>query len=145
VSATAAWAAATRDGAVIRLDERLFSQTPSESIDIAVMEPTDRAAVTPCSAGWADVGSWSELWRLLEGDAHGNIIQGDAVVLDTWGSYVQGDGLTVAVVGLTDIIVVASQGAVVVLPKARSQDVKALVDGVKKLHAAKAKAAATEA
>jgi mannose-1-phosphate guanylyltransferase/mannose-6-phosphate isomerase len=137
-SATAALAASTREGAVIRLDPNLFSQTPSESIDIAVMEPTDRAAVTPCSAGWADVGSWSELWRLMEGDAHGNVVQGDAVVIDTWGSYVQGDGLTVAVVGLTDIIVVASQGAVVVLPKARSQDVKALVDGVKQLRAAKA-------
>ncbi len=143
-SATAALAAATRKGAVIRLDGDLFSRTPSESIDIAVMEPTDRAAVTPCSAGWADVGSWSELWRLMEGDVHGNVVQGDAVVHDTWGSYVQGDGLTVAVVGLTDIIVVASQGAVVVLPKARSQDVKALVDGVKQLHAAKAKSAASK-
>jgi mannose-1-phosphate guanylyltransferase/mannose-6-phosphate isomerase len=143
-SATAALASATREGVVIRLDQDLFSKTPSESIDIAVMEPTDRAAVTPCSAGWADVGSWSELWRLMEGDAHGNVVQGDAVVLDTWGSYVQGDGLTVAVVGLTDVIVVASQGAVVVLPKARSQDVKALVDGVKQLRAAKAKPAASK-
>jgi len=143
-SATAALTAATRKGAVIWLDREIFSQTPSESIDIAVMEPTDRAAVTPCSAGWADVGSWSELWRLMEGDAHGNVLQGDAVAVDTWGSYVQGDGLTVAVVGLTDIIVVASQGAVVVLPKARSQDVKALVDGVKQLHAAKAKTAASK-
>lgn len=140
-SATAALTAATREGVVIRLDADLFSHTPSESIDIAVMERTDRAAVTPCAVGWADVGSWSELWRLVDGDAHGNVMQGDAVAIDTWGSYIQGDGLTVAVVGLTDIIVVASQGAVVVLPKARSQDVKALVDGVKQLHAAKAKAA----
>jgi mannose-1-phosphate guanylyltransferase/mannose-6-phosphate isomerase len=139
-SATAALAAAACEGAVIRLDQDLFSQTPSESIDIAVMEPTDRAAVTPCSAGWADVGSWSELWRLLEADAQGNVVQGDAVVLDTWGSYVQGDGMTVAVVGLTDVIVVASQGAVVVLPKARSQDVKALVEGVKRLRAEKLRA-----
>ncbi len=144
-SASAALTAATREGSVISLDRDLFSQTPSESIDIAVMEPTDRAAVTPCSAGWADVGSWSELWRLMEGDAHGNVVQGDAVVLDTWGSYVQGDGLTVAVVGLTDVIVVASQGAVVVLPKARSQDVKALVDGVKQLRAAKANPSAPKA
>jgi mannose-1-phosphate guanylyltransferase/mannose-6-phosphate isomerase len=143
-SASAALTAATREGAVIRLDQDLFSQAPSESIDIAVMEPTDRAAVTPCAAGWADVGSWSEVWRLMEGDAHGNVVQGDAVVLDTWGSYVQGDELTVAVVGLTDIIVVASQGAVVVLPKARSQDVKALVDRVKQLRAAKAKPAASK-
>ncbi len=142
--ATAALTAATREGPLIRLDRDLFSQTPSESIDIAVMEPTDRAAVTPCSAGWADVGSWSELWRLMEGDAHGNVVQGDAVAIDTWGSYVQGDGLTVAVVGLTDIIVVASQGAVVVLPKARSQDVKALVDGVKQLRAAKANPTASK-
>jgi mannose-1-phosphate guanylyltransferase/mannose-6-phosphate isomerase len=143
-AASAALTAATREGAVIRLDQDLFSQTPAESIDIAVMEPTDRAAVTPCAAGWADVGSWSEVWRLMEGDAHGNVVQGDAVVLDTWGSYVQGDELTVAVVGLTDIIVVASQGAVVVLPKARSQDVKALVDRVKQLRAAKAKPAASK-
>jgi mannose-1-phosphate guanylyltransferase/mannose-6-phosphate isomerase len=136
-AATAAVTAATRDGVVISLDGDLFAQTRSESIDIAVMEPTDRAAVTPCSAGWADVGSWSELWRLMEGDAQGNVVQGDAVTLDTWGSYVQGDGMTVAVVGLTDVIVVASQGAVVVLPKARAQDVKALVDRVKQFHAAK--------
>jgi mannose-1-phosphate guanylyltransferase/mannose-6-phosphate isomerase len=112
---------------VVRLDGPLFAACPSDSIDYAVMEKTTRAAVAPCDVGWADVGSWSEVWRLGAPDAEGNVVRGETVTIDTHGSLVFSDGPTVALVGVEDLIVVAAAGGVLVLPKARAQDVKAVV------------------
>ena len=124
--------AAGRDGAFVRFDDERFLAIPSESVDIAVMERTQLAAVTPCDVGWADVGSWSELWRLGGKDGQDNLVRGDAVALDTHGSLVwSDDGMEVGVVGLTDIVVVATAGAVVVLPKGRAQEVKMIVERLK--------------
>ncbi len=130
-AAGAALNAATPQGRFIALEETLFAAIPSESIDVAVMETTRRAAVAPCSAGWADVGSWSEFWRLSRKDVGGNVVNGRAVALDTQGSVILGDGMTVGVIGLTDVVVVASQGAVVVLPKSRAQDLKLLLQALR--------------
>ncbi len=135
----AALAAASSAGAVVRPDPALFARTPAESIDVAVMERTALSAVTPCSIGWADVGSWSELWRLGPHDEDLNLVRGDAVLLDSRGSLVWGDGVTVAAVGLSDMVVIASGGGVVVAPKSRAQEVKALVEALK------ARSPATEA
>ena len=121
--------AAGRDGAFVRFDDERFLAIPSESVDVAVMERTRLAAVTPCDVGWADVGSWSELWRLGGKDGQDNLVRGDAVALDTHGSLIwSDDGMEVGVVGLTDIVVVATAGAVVVLPKGRAQDVRTVVE-----------------
>ena len=93
------------------------------------MERTGLAAVAPCDIGWADVGSWSELWRLGGKDGDHNLIRGDAVALDTQGSLVwSDDGMEVGVVGLRDVVVVATTGAVIVLPRDRAQEVKTLVE-----------------
>lgn len=135
-AADAALAAAAREGVVVRLDGALFAKVPAESIDIAVMERTALAAVTPCTMGWADVGSWSELWRLGPHDGDGNLVRGDAVLLDSHGSLAWGDGVTVAAIGLEDMVVVAADGAVVVAPRSRAQDVKALVEAIKARRAA---------
>jgi mannose-1-phosphate guanylyltransferase/mannose-6-phosphate isomerase len=116
---------------VIALDLERFAACPSESIDYAVMEKTKVAAVAPGEFGWADIGSWSELWRLGPHDEAGNRLRGDALALDTRGSLVWSDGPTVAVLGLDDLIVVAAGDAVVVAPKARAQDVKALLERLK--------------
>ena len=121
--------AAGRDQLFVRLDDQRFAAIPSESVDIAVMEKTRLAAVAPCDIGWADVGSWSELWRLGGKDGQDNLVRGDAVALDTHRSLIwSDDGMEVGVIGLSDVVVVATQGAVIVLPKDRAQEVRAIVD-----------------
>ena len=138
-AATAALAAARRAGAIIDLPDDLFAKVPSESLDVAVMEATRLAAVAPCHSGWADVGSWGELWRLGPRDGQGNRAHGDAVMLDTRDSLVWADGVTVGVVGLKDMIVVAAHGAVLVLPRSRAEDVKAVVEQLRAMKEAGAK------
>ena len=127
----AALAAAQRDGVEIQLDQDAFAQCPSISIDYAVMEKTDRAAVTPIGADWADVGSWSELWRQGPLDARNNLTRGDAILIDADDSLVWAGSRLVGVIGVKDLIVVETEGAVIVLPKSRAQDVKLLVEQIK--------------
>lgn len=115
----------------IALDAALFAACPSESVDYAVMEKTQIAAVAPGDFGWADVGSWSELWRLGPHDAGGNRLRGDVMALDTTGSLVWSDGPTLAVLGLEDLIVVATGDAVIVAPRTRAQEVKDLLEKLK--------------
>lgn len=134
--AGAALEAAVEGSGALTLDLERFAACPSESIDVAVMEATALAAVAPCSVGWADVGSWSELWRLGPTDRDGNMVRGQAVALETRNSLVWGDGVTVAVLGMDDVVVVASGDALIVAPKSRAQDVKALVAEAKWLKAA---------
>ena len=131
-AALAALAAAAHDGPFITLDEEIFATCPSEPIDTAVMEKTDQAAVVPCSVGWADVGSWSELWRQGPRDLNENLIRGEAILLDTTSSLIWSAGPKVSVIGISDLIVIATADHVLVLPKDRAQDVKAIVDHHKK-------------
>ena len=121
--------AAGLDRLFVRLDDERFAAIPSESVDVAVLERTRLAAVAPCDIGWADVGSWSELWRQGGRDGQDNLVRGNAVTLDTHGSLIWSDeGVELGVVGLTDLVVVATQGAVIVLPRDRAQDVRSIVD-----------------
>ena len=132
-AAVAAVDAAGHDRGFVRLDDERFAAIPSESVDVAVLERTHRAAVAPCDIGWADVGSWSELWRQGGRDGQDNLVRGDAVALDTHGSLVWSEeGMEVGVVGLTDLIVVATQAAVIVLPKDRAQEVRAIVERLRR-------------
>ncbi len=132
-SVRAALAAARRTGAVVELEAAAFSRSPEMSIDTAVMERTRRAAVAPCSIGWADLGCWSEIWRLSPQDANGNAIRGQVAVRDTRNSLVWSDGPIIAAAGLEDMIVVATQGGVVILPKARAQEVKLMLRAAQEL------------
>jgi len=91
------------------------------------MEKTQLAAVAPCDIGWADVGSWSEVWRLGRHDDAMNVTRGATVLIDTQGSLVWSEGPTVATIGVKDLIVVATAAGVLVMPKGRAQDVKAVV------------------
>jgi mannose-1-phosphate guanylyltransferase/mannose-6-phosphate isomerase len=122
---------ARRAGSVVDLDETAFAACPSISIDYALMEKTDRAAVAPIGADWADVGSWSELWRLGPHDERDNFVHGDALLIDTDDTLVWADSKTVGVIGVKDLIIVQTEEAVIVLPKSRAQDVKLLVEQVK--------------
>jgi mannose-1-phosphate guanylyltransferase/mannose-6-phosphate isomerase len=129
--ARAAFEKADRVGEVLDLDAESFAACPSKPVDIAVMERTDLAAVAPCSIGWADVGSWSELWRLSEQDADGNVIRGQTALVNTRNSLVWGNGPPVAVVGLENIIVVSTPDGVVVMPMDKAQDIRAAVEALK--------------
>jgi mannose-1-phosphate guanylyltransferase/mannose-6-phosphate isomerase len=115
-----------------RLPERMFAQAPKKSIDYAVMEHTSKAAVLPVDFGWSDIGSWASLWQELDRDAAGNAIDGPAVLLDTRNSLVRSEEtILTTVVGLEDIIVVATSDAVLVVPKSHSEKVKDLVQALK--------------
>jgi mannose-1-phosphate guanylyltransferase/mannose-6-phosphate isomerase len=124
-------AARTTDLDFIRLDRAAFAAAPSISLDYAVAEKTTKAAVVPASLGWSDVGSWAALWELARKDASGNAAIGNVVVEDSRGSYVRSDGPLVAVLGLEDAVVVATEDAVLAMPRARAQDVKRVVDRLK--------------
>lgn len=124
--ALAALKAAKRDGVNIHLDAEAFASVPSAPLDIAVMEKTPRAAVVPCEIGWADVGSWDEIWRLAAKDASGNALHGPVVALDASNTLIRSDGLKVCVAGISDLIIVASADAIVIVPRDRAQDVKEL-------------------
>jgi mannose-1-phosphate guanylyltransferase/mannose-6-phosphate isomerase len=127
----AALGASQRSGVYIHLDEAAFAACPSISLDYAVMEKTDRAAMIPIGSSWADVGSWSELWRLGPRDEHDNFLRGDGILIDTEGALVWAESKTVGVIGVRDLIIVQTGDAVIVLPKSRAQDVKLLVEQVK--------------
>jgi mannose-1-phosphate guanylyltransferase/mannose-6-phosphate isomerase len=122
---------AHRDLDFVRLGVESFSQCPSDSIDYAVMEKTRAAVVVPLEAGWSDVGSWSALHESLPADSRGNVARGDVVTEDTSGCYLYSSERLIATVGLTDTVVVETKDAVLVAPKSRVQDVKALVAKLK--------------
>jgi mannose-1-phosphate guanylyltransferase/mannose-6-phosphate isomerase len=140
-----AHAAATRDDHVIALERTAFEACPSDSIDYAVMENTDRAAVLPLHAGWNDVGSWSSLWDLGEHDEDGNVFIGDVESVDVAKSYVRSGSRLVGLVGVDDVVVVETPDAVLVAGRDRAQDVKLLVEQLQKKMRAEFDSDGTEA
>lgn len=122
---------AERDGICIRPDAEAFAASPSDSIDYAVMERDDRVAVAPVAMGWSDVGSWDALHTISDRDDAHNATGGDVTLLDATGCLVRSDGVRIAMVGVSDLIVVASGNDVLILPRGRSQEVKRLLDAMK--------------
>ncbi|MGJ7901614.1 mannose-1-phosphate guanylyltransferase/mannose-6-phosphate isomerase [Lysobacter sp. 1R34A] len=132
-AATAAYAAAQSDLDFIRVGKEAFAASPSDSIDYAVMEKTDRAAVVPVSCGWSDIGSWSSLWSVAERDEDGNRYEGDVISLDTRDSLVRAsERRLIATIGVEDLVIVDTPDATLVARKDRVQDVKTIVDRLKK-------------
>jgi len=115
-----------------RLDEIAFAQCPSESIDYAVMEATRKAVVVPAEIGWNDVGSWSALCAIQSADANGNILRGDVYADGVTDSMIRSEGRLVAAIGVKDLIVVETKDAVLVVHKDHVQNVKQVVDEMKK-------------
>jgi mannose-1-phosphate guanylyltransferase / mannose-6-phosphate isomerase len=130
-STTAALAGAAPDLDFVRVDAVAFEACRSDSIDYAVMEKTGEAVVVPLAAGWSDVGSWSALHEALPADARGNVAKGDVLFEDSDGCYFYSESRLVAAVGLKDHVVVETKDAVLVAPKDRVQNVKALVARLK--------------
>ncbi|MGA8399657.1 MAG: mannose-1-phosphate guanylyltransferase/mannose-6-phosphate isomerase [Stellaceae bacterium] len=119
--------AARRDDDFIRLDKEAFAACPADSIDYAVMEHTAKAAVVPVSMGWSDLGSWDALWELAEKDTAGNVLAGNVIAEDAKNCYLRSEAGLVAVLGVEDLVVVATDDAVMLAPKNRAQDVRRLV------------------
>ena len=122
-----------RDGARIWPDRDAFGASPSDSIDYAVMERHPRVAVVPVDMGWSDVGSWDALHAISEGDEGGNVLRGDVVAIDTEHCMVRAEaGKRVALVGVSDLIVVADGDDILILPRGRSQEVKRLLEAMQR-------------
>jgi mannose-1-phosphate guanylyltransferase/mannose-6-phosphate isomerase len=131
-ASTAAYRAARVDLDFVRIDKAAFEACRSESIDYAVMEKTQDAVVLPLDAGWSDVGSWSSLFDALPANEEGNVLQGDVLVHDTHDCYVHSTSRLVTAVGMEGHIIVETKDAILVAPKHRVQDVKELVNQLKK-------------
>jgi mannose-1-phosphate guanylyltransferase/mannose-6-phosphate isomerase len=122
-----AWEAAATDLDFVRLDAATFGACPADSIDYAVMEKTDSAAVIPADIGWSDVGSWTTLWEVGEKDGDGNVLRGDVHVRSSSNCYVRAEKRLVSVLGLRDAVVVETDDAVLVASKEEAQKVKDVV------------------
>lgn len=129
-AAEAAVARATVAGNTTTLDAEAFAAAPKMSVDYAVMEKTERAAVAEAGFDWTDLGNWSAVWDAAARDVAGNVVSGDAVLVDTRNTYVATDTQRVGVIGLDDAVVVAADGAVLVTTRARAADMKALVAAI---------------
>lgn len=130
-AAKAAMASAARDGAVIAPSAEAFAACPSDSIDYAVMERADRVACVPVSMGWSDVGSWDALYALTDKDADGNALRGAADPIESRGNLIYSDGPAITLVGIEDLIVVATADEVLILPRGASQSVRKAADRAK--------------
>ncbi|MCC6468415.1 MAG: mannose-1-phosphate guanylyltransferase/mannose-6-phosphate isomerase [Alphaproteobacteria bacterium] len=124
-------ASRSRDLEFTRLDKASFAKARELSIDYAVMEKTADAAVVPADLGWSDLGSWNAMYEAAPHDAAGNALSGKAVIHDVGGSYIASDGPLVGVLGLKNVVVVATKDAVLVTDRARAEGVKDLVAKIK--------------
>ena len=129
---TVAFRTAKQDRDFIRLEAAAFERSPRISVDYAVMERTQYAAVVPVDMEWSDVGSWEALLTETQRDVDGNVAVGDVVAEDTRGCYVRADsGLMIATLGVEDLVIVATSDAMLVARRDRSQDVKRIVERLK--------------
>ena len=116
----------------IRIDAEAFTASQAESVDYAVMEKTDKAAVIPLDAGWSDVGSWTSLWDISEKDAHGNVIKNcEAITESTQDCMLVGDERLISAIGIKDLIIVDTKDALLVADKSQVQDIKKVVEQIK--------------
>lgn len=121
-----------RDLFFFRLDEAAFGAVQSRSIDYAVMEPSSKVAVVPVDMGWSDIGSWSALWQESPRDDDGNVMLGDVLSVGSENCYLRSQDRLVAAVGVRDLVIIATDDAVLVADKSRDQEVKAVVEALKR-------------
>jgi mannose-1-phosphate guanylyltransferase len=132
VAARKSMDAAGKRGKRLHPEPKSFAQSPSDSIDYAVMEKSQSVAVVPVNMGWSDVGSWDALYGIAEKALDGNVHRGDVVSIESSGCLIHTSGPAVATIGVQDLIVIATGDAVLILPRGSSQNVKQLVDELKK-------------
>ena len=122
---------AKQDLDFLRLDAECFAEAPNLSVDYAVMEHTSDAVVVPFAAGWSDIGSWATLMELSpsnQKDDAGNVVQGDALLLDTNDTYVRAESRVVAALGVAGLVIVDTPDALLVADKNSTQDTRKIVE-----------------
>ena len=124
---------ASVDIGMVRLRADAFDRAHKISIDYAVMERTGLCAVIEADMGWSDIGTWQAVWERSERDALGNAVRGTGVILDSRNVHIRSEHVLTAVVGLDDVVVVATHDAVLVLNRAHAGKVKDLVEHLKTL------------
>jgi mannose-1-phosphate guanylyltransferase len=115
-----------------RVLAEVWPQVEKISIDYAVMERAANVTVIPVEIGWSDVGSWATLLDIIHGDDQGNVVSGEHLGIDTAGTLVRSEDRLVVTIGLEDLIIVDTDDALLICPKRRAQDVKAVVDRLKR-------------
>lgn len=138
-----ALSSAHKDLDFLRLDEASFSQAKNISIDNALMERTDRAAIAPVTFDWSDLGSYSALRDASPKDDAGNIAIGDVITRDTKNSFLYSEEQLVAAINVENLTIVATQDVVLVAPNSNDVDLKALVKDLKEAGRAEADTHAT--
>lgn len=124
-------ASAAADGPLLRLDDGEFAASPSISIDYAVLEKSSRVSVIPASMEWSDIGSWDALWEAGAKDGNGNVVSGEAVLLDCRDCLIRNETATpVAVVDSTELIVVVTESGTLVVPRSSAQKAKAVLEAL---------------
>lgn len=114
-----------------RIDKDAFAQCDDISIDYAVMEKTQHAAVVPLAADWSDLGAWSSIWELSDKCESGNSYHGDVIQEDTRNTLMRSEGRLVVAIGLEDLVIVETKDAVLVADRHKTQDVKKIVERLK--------------
>jgi mannose-1-phosphate guanylyltransferase/mannose-1-phosphate guanylyltransferase/mannose-6-phosphate isomerase len=131
-AARSAIVAQRAEGIRVWPDARGFGRAPALSIDHAVMEKSDRVAVVPVAMGWSDVGSWEALHGIGDKDAAGNVLTGDVVAIDSRDCLIRSDGPVIVTLGAQDLIVVATERAVLIAPRGESQRVREAIEALQK-------------
>lgn len=117
----------------VRVDVDAFARSPEDSVDYAVMEKTDCSVVLPLDVGWSDVGSWQSLWEVdKRKDEHNNVLIGDTLTHNASGCYVNAEQRMVSLLGVNDLVVVETKDAVLVAAKDSVEDIKEVVDQLKR-------------
>lgn len=115
----------------VRVDKGSFGLCPSESIDYAVIEKTNKAVVIPMDAGWSDVGSWTSLWDISDKNENNNVIKGDVFQIRSTNNYISSESLFIATVGIDNLVVVQTKDSILIADKNSVQDVKQVVSYLK--------------
>jgi len=122
----------TPDMDFVRVDKDAFQRCPDDSIDYAVMEKSRDVVVVPMDAGWSDVGSWSALWEVSAKDEYNNVTKGDVLAVNSTNCYLHAEHKLIATVGIDNLVVVETKDAILVAHKDHVQDVKSIVNQLKK-------------
>ncbi len=120
-----------KDKDFIRLNNDEFHQCPEQSIDYAVMEHTKDAVVVPLDANWSDIGSWDALWDVKDKDGNGNVTKGDVILDEVKDTYTYSSNRLISAIGVTDLVIVDTQDALLVANKKYSQNIKNIVKQLK--------------
>jgi mannose-1-phosphate guanylyltransferase len=120
-----------KDKDFIRLNNDEFYQCPEQSVDYAVMEYTKDGVVVPLDANWSDIGSWDALWNAKNKDKNGNVSEGDVILDEVKNTYAYSSNRLVSVIGVSDLVIIDTQDALLVADKKYSQNIKNIVNQLK--------------